>query len=135
MTLANKGYFLIDGVLYYESSDVPGRKRLVVPKHLQSSLLDEYHDAPFAGHFGIKKLSGRLAQYYYWADIKGDVHRKCENYVTCASVQGQGHRERPPLKSITVGGPLECVGMDFKEMDKSRAGNRYALVLQDYLTK
>ena len=49
-------------------------------------------------------------------------------------MQGQGHRERPTLKSITVGGPFECVGMDFKEMDKSRARNRYALVLQDYLT-
>ena len=31
-------------------------------------------------------------------------------------------------------GAFECVGMDFKEMDKSKFGNRYALVLQDYLT-
>ena len=61
VTWASKGYFLIDGVLYHESSDVPGRKRLVVPKHLQKPLLDEYHDAPFAGHFGVKKLAGRLA--------------------------------------------------------------------------
>ena len=67
--------------------------------------------------------------------MKSDIHKKCEGCVTCASVQGEGHRERPPLKSITVGGPFECVGMDFKEMDKSGTGNRYALVLQDYLTK
>jgi len=34
-----------------------------------------------------------------------------------------------------VSGPFEVVGMDFKEMDLSRSGNKYALVLQEYLTK
>ena len=42
---------------------------------------------------------------------------------------------RPPLKSIQVGSLFEHVGMDFKQMDISHSGNRYALVLQDYLTK
>ena len=27
------------------------------------------------------------------------------------------------------------IGMDYVEMDQSRGGNRYALVIQDYLTK
>ena len=45
--------------------------------------------------------------------MKSDVHKKCEGCITCASVQGQGHRERSPLKSITVGGPFGCVGIDF----------------------
>ena len=49
----------------------------MVPKHLQKLLLDEYHDAPFAGHFGVKKLAGRLAQYYYWVGMKSDAHKKC----------------------------------------------------------
>ena len=56
-------------------------------------------------------------------------------FATCASVQGQGHRERSPLKNIVVGGAFECMGMNFKEMDKSKLGNRYTLVLQDYLIK
>ena len=34
-----------------------------------------------------------------------------------------------------MGEPFQCVGMDFKEMDTSTDGNRYALVFQDYLTK
>ena len=63
---------------YHESSDVPGRKRLVVPKHLQKLLLDEYHDAPFTGHFGVKKLAGRLAQYYYWVGMKSDAHKNVQ---------------------------------------------------------
>ena len=53
----------------------------------------------------------------------------------CITVSGQGIRERPALVSIPVGGPFECIGMDFVEMDRSRDGNWYALVIQDYLTK
>ena len=67
--------------------------------------------------------------------MKGDIYKKCGSCVTCASVSGQGNRERPALVSIPVGGPFECIGMDFIEMDCSRKGNRYALVIQDYLTK
>ena len=41
----------------------------------------------------------------------------------------------PLLNNITVSGAFECPGMDFKEMDFSHSGNRYALVFQDYLSK
>ena len=44
----------------------------------------------------------------------------------CSRTRSQGE--------TVVGGAFECGGMDFKEMDKSKLGNRYALVLQDYLT-
>lgn len=34
-----------------------------------------------------------------------------------------------------VGGPFECIGMDFLEMDIAKSGNKCTLVFQDYLTK
>jgi len=37
LTIAKKGYFVLDGVLYFESSDVPGWRRLVVPETPGSS--------------------------------------------------------------------------------------------------
>ena len=37
--------------------------------------------------------------------------------------------------SIPVGGPFDCIGMDFVELDVTEDGNRYALVFQYYLTK
>ena len=45
--------------------------------------------------------------------MPSDILRKCESCVDCASVQGQGFKGMPPLVSIPVGGPFECVGMDF----------------------
>ena len=83
----------------------------------------------------LKKLLAKLGVMYYWPGMRSDDHQKCENCLTCASVHGRGRRVQPPLKSTPVGGPFECIGMDFKQMDMSRRGNRYALVFQDYLTK
>jgi len=51
--------------------------------------------------------------------MMGDVYKKCACCVVRASVQGQGRRSKPPLKSIPVSGPFEIVGVDFKEMDLS----------------
>ena len=39
------------------------------------------------------------------------------------------------MVNIPVGGPFECIGMDFVELDRSHKGNQYTLVMQDYLTK
>ena len=135
MNLARKGYYLVSGVLYYEGPDMPGRRRLVVPRHLRKQVIDENHDAIFAGHFSSKKTQKKISQLYFWPGMAGDVYQKCLSCVTCASAQGQSRRSKPPLKSIPVSGPFECIAMDFKEMDLSRSGNRYALVFQEYLTK
>ena len=135
MNIAKKGYFVVDGVLYFESSDVPGRRRLVVPEQLRDQVLAENHDELFAGHFSIKKMLRKLKQYFYWPGMNAAVYKKCESCLTCATVQGQERKQRPALHNIEVGEPFSCIGMDFKEMDKSFDDNRYALVFQDYLTK
>ena len=49
--------------------------------------------------------------------------------------EGQGQKGKPPLVSIPVGGAFDCIGMDFVELDKTKDGNKYALVFQDYLSK
>ena len=135
LNTAKKGYYVVDNILYYEGPDMPGHRRVVVPVHLRQTILDEHHDLPFAGHFAAKKMSQRISQYFYWTGLRSDVYRKCSSCVSCASVQGQGDRGRPPLVNIPVGGPFDCIGMDFVELDVSKQGNRYALVFQDYLSK
>ena len=50
-------------------------------------------------------------------------------------MKGQGQKGEPLLVSIPVGGAFDCIGMDFVELDKTKDGNKYALVFQDYLSK
>jgi len=133
--LAKKGYYVVDGILYYEGADVCDHRCVVVPSHLRQKLLEEHHDLPFAGHFAAKKMVQRIKQYYYWSGLRSDVYKKCSSCVACASVRGHSVRGKPPLVSIPVGGPFDMIGMDFVELDVSKSGNRYALVFQDYLSK
>ena len=135
LNTASLGYFMVDEVLYYESADTAGRRRLVVPMHLREAVLDEAHDPIYAGHFSAKKLIQKLGLMYHWPGMRRDAYKKSAACVTCASTQGQGRRTKPPLHSIPVGGPFHCIGMNFKEMDQSKRGNRYALVFQDYLSR
>ena len=37
--IAKKGYFVLDGILYYESNEVSGRRRLVVPEQLRNKVV------------------------------------------------------------------------------------------------
>ena len=128
---AQKGYYVVDDIFYYEGTDVCNHRCVVVPSHLRQKLLDEHHDLPFAGHFAAKKMVQRIRQFYYWRGLRSDVHQKCSSCVTCVSVRGQGNRGKLPLVSIPVGGPFDMIGMDFVELDVSKSGNRYALVFQD----
>ena len=66
LTAAQQGYYVIDGVLYFESAEVPNRHRLVVPIHLHQCIVDEHHNPIFAGHFSAKKLLRKLKRLYYW---------------------------------------------------------------------
>ena len=135
LSLARKGYYVVDGILYYEGVDVPDQQHIVVPEHLKQEILDEHHDSPFAGHFAVQKMTKRISQYFFWNGLKADVYKKCTSCIPCASVRGQGHKGKPPLMSIPVGGVFDCIGMDFMELDKTKKGNKYALVFQDYLSK
>ena len=135
LSLARKGYYVVDGILYFEGADMPDRRRVVVPEHLKQEILSEHHDLPFAGHFGAKKMAQRISQYFFWQGLKADVYKKCASCIPCANVKGQEKKGKPPLVSIPVGGAFDCIGMDIVELDKTRDGNRYALVFQGYLSK
>ena len=65
LSQARKGYYLVNGVLYFEAANVPGRRRLVVPQHLRQQVLNRNYDSVFAGHFSAKNLLSKLSLMYY----------------------------------------------------------------------
>jgi len=60
--LAKKGYYLVEGILYYEGAEVCNHRCVVIPSHLRQKVLEEHHDLPFAGHFAAKKMLQRIKQ-------------------------------------------------------------------------
>ena len=110
-------------ILYYKNSDCS--------RSLRNAVLMENHEAVFAGHFAPKKCLICCVSIITGQGC-GQIFRRYVKTVLCVL---QGLRKKPPLHCIPIGEPFECVGIDFKELDISEEGNRYALVFQDYLTK
>ena len=64
-----------------------------------------------------------------------DCIQYCRSYPECRFVSGGGKPGKPPLKPIPVSRPFQILGIDIMELPKSEKGNRYVLVMQDFLTK
>jgi hypothetical protein len=69
---SNCQHRILHGVLYYHFKGV---YRVYVPSypHLRKKLLNMYHDAPVAGHFGVEECCRALSQLYYWPQMRDDV--------------------------------------------------------------
>ena len=109
--------------------------RLVIPKSMQQTILQEFHSGAFSGHFAVHGLYKKLAKQYWWLHMYSDVYHYCRSCLTCATFNGSGRRHHPPLKPLPVGAPFERLGIDIMEMPLTQDGNRYMVVMMDYLTK
>ena len=64
-----------------------------------------------------------------------DTIKYVENCPVCTIVTGNGRHYNPPLHPIPVDRPFQIVGVDLLELLRTRKGNKYVIVFQDYLTK
>src|SRR5438874_2594431 len=92
------------------------------------------HNHEMGGHFGIDATYNKIAERYYWKGMYEDT----KEYVKlCDNCQRRGQKgEKSYLNPIEVEEPFERIGIDFVEpLEKTRRGNKYILVVTDYLTK
>ena len=128
-------FTVIDDVLHYLDSRGGGRKRAAVPGQLQKVILEDYHGGRMAGHFSGPRLYAALSRKWWWRTMYKDAIEHCHNCGECATVTGVGRRHRPPLHPIPVQRPFQIIGVDVMKLPVTDQGNRYVIVLQDFLTK
>lgn len=112
-------------------------ERVVVPKSMVSHVLRVFHDAPYAGHFGVTKTQKKLERYYYWHGMRSDVKKYCANCRSCLERKTPKNRRPAPLQEFEeVSAPFERIGMDILgPLPTTTTGNKYVLVCVDHLTK
>jgi len=100
-------------------------------------VLEQAHDSPSGGHFGINKTLEKIRRRFYWATCKGDVEEWCKTCETCLSRRGSSGKGKSPMQMIDVGKKLfERVQMDILgPLPVSSSGMRYLLVVVDCFTK
>ena len=131
--------FLIDGVLHKKWISPNLRRdifQIVVPRHKVQEILEEAHDSPSGGHFGVNKTLQKIRKHFYWATSKKDVERWCASCKVCVARKGPIGKGKSPLEIYNVGAPFERIQVDILgPLPVSSSGNKYLLVVVDCFTK
>src|SRR5436190_1451732 len=106
----------------------------ILEKDEIESILFMTHDHATEGHFGIDATYNKISEKYYWKGMKEDIKeyiRTCDKCQRRGQKGGEGY-----LNPIKVGKAFEMIGIDFVgPLNRTRKGNKYILVVTDYLTK
>jgi len=121
-----------NGKLYKKKKD--SKIVRVLQEDETETILYIVHNHEMGGHFGIDSTYNKIAERYYWKGMYEDTKK----YIKfCDNCQRRGQKGgKSYLNPIEVGEPFERIGIDFVgPLEKTRRGNRYILVITDYLTK
>nr|GEZ31263.1 reverse transcriptase domain-containing protein [Tanacetum cinerariifolium] len=99
-------------------------------------ILEACHNGPTWGHHGTNLTAKKIFDSgFFWPTIYKDAHELVKN---CDSCQRQGKFSQPdemPQNSIQICEIFDAWGIDFIGPFSSSRGNKYILVVVDYLSK
>src|SRR5436189_469121 len=126
-----KGIEIKSDVLYKRRD---GKLVKILREDERDSVMFMIHNHETGAHFGVEATYNKIAERYYWKGMYKDI-RKYVRY--CDTCQRRGQKGgRGNLHPIKVGEPFERIGIDFVgPLERTKKGNRYILVVTDYLTK
>jgi hypothetical protein len=106
-----------------------------MPKALQTTILEQLHDSPMAGHLGKKKTQEKVSGECYWTGWRHATEQWCRKCPRCASRKGLVRKEHGKLHPYAMGAPMEQIAIDILgPLPRTDSGNRYLLVALDYFT-
>ena len=94
-----------------------------------------FHDHPMSGHLGFHKVLENICLWYYWPQMRTTIAAYIKQCQSCQQIKPP-HSNDGLLQPITVSKPFELVRWDLIDpFPKSQAGNKYILVISEYLTR
>ena len=109
---------------------------IMVPKVARSRILRMAHNYPIAGHYASERTLSTIRTRIDWPDVAKDVKDLCASCPICQKA-GAAIIVKAPLNPLPViKEPFTRIAMDvFGPLNRTKAGNKYILVLMDYVTK
>ena len=132
--LQNFDHLLVkNGILYREiMTDTGPKHQLIVPPSLVKDVLYYLHNQ--LGHQGRDRTISLLKDRFFWPGMNRDTEEWIANCGRCLRRKTPTNT-RAPLVSIVTSEPLELVCMDFLQLERSKGGYEYLLVITDHFTK
>ncbi|CAI7806813.1 unnamed protein product [Closterium sp. NIES-53] len=100
-------------------------------------LLEEFHDVPYAGHFGSKKTLAGIAKYCYWPRMAADVSQFVTSCDTCQRMKSSKQKKTGLLQPLPIPEqPWQVVSLDFiTGLPSTSRGHDSILVVIDKFSK
>ncbi|CAI7873722.1 unnamed protein product [Closterium sp. NIES-53] len=100
-------------------------------------LLEEFHDVPYAGHFGSNKTLAGIAKYYYWPRMAADLQQFVTSCDTCQRMKSSKQKKTGLLQPLPVPEqPWQVVSLDFiTGLPSTSRGHVSILVVIDKFSK
>ena len=134
-----KRFYQSDGVVLRKFYCSEGRvlyTQILLPKVYRASVMEQMHDGPVGGHFGVERTLARIKTRYFWYNMKDDVTLWCLTCTSCAAKARPKKTPRAAMGTVKVGSPMERVAVDLMgPLAETDRGNRFILVVQDYFSK
>ena len=109
----------------------------VIPRELRKQVLEECHDSPLAGHFGIHKTNHRVKQSYYWPKMNFDIKQHVNLCKVCAQYKIPQVKPAGLMgEERKISAPFQVVSTDLMgPFPKSSRGYIYLAVCTDLFSK
>ena len=135
LLLSKKRLSMADGLLVYAADEYTS-PRLVIPQRHRGVMLGFAHDAPTAGHRGVKATMDELSQVAYWPKMVDDVVDYVKGCLICCQFQPSHPGHRAPLQRRGVSFPWSDLQIDWVgPLTRSSRGNKYFLAVTCAFTK
>jgi hypothetical protein len=130
-----RGYVVANDILHcYSGEEDVVDAQLVVPSHERPRLMQDYHDALTAGHYGVQRTLQRIAHRYYFTGMRCTEYLKncadCQRYKASTQkpaglVQTPAYNRRFEVLSVDLFGPLP----------ETPTGQKWIFIVEDTATK
>ena len=107
-----------------------------MPEEEIESIIDHCHAAPYGGHSSTSKTCAKILQSgFFWPNLWKDVNITVLNCDRCQRTGNISRRDEMPQKGILEVEIFDVWGIDFMGPFPSSFGNKYILVVVDYVSK
>ncbi len=101
-----------------------------------AEILYHHHSSPSGGHFGGSRTAAKILQAgFFWPTLFKDTYAYVKNCDKCQRTGNISRRNEMPLTNILEIELFDVWGIDFLGPFPSSYGNKYILVVVDYVSK
>lgn len=134
---SNKGYFISSGMLYRYIQDGDSETgQLVIPQAERLTVLQQYHDEPSAGHYGVDKTFERISKRYYWKGMRKDIEKHIKTCIKCQRYKPSNLKPAGLLQTSVMNQRFETLSFDlFGPLPPTLKNQTWIFIVEDIATR